>query len=135
MTRNEEAIKQMFSDYVRAFQTLDPRAVVSYCHVPCTLITDKGVLLMQSASEIEALFKQMTDALKARQYARSELADLRARQVSAYTAFLSVSRIRYKADGQELERLSETYVLRNTDNGWKIAVAAIHDPDTMLRLS
>jgi hypothetical protein len=62
------------------------------------------------------------------------LSDLRVKQVSAKTGFLSVDRTRYKTDGQALERLSETYVMRNTDNGWKIAVAVVQDPDTLLQL-
>jgi hypothetical protein len=53
--------------------------------------------------------------------------------MSEHTAFVSVSRVRYKSDGQELEQLGETYTLRRTDDGWKIAVAMIHDPDTVLR--
>ena len=46
---------------------------------------------------------------------------------------VSVSRVRYATDGRELERLGETYTLHRTEGGWKIAVAMIHDPDTILR--
>ena len=59
--------------------------------------------------------------------------DLHVRQMSGDTAFVSVSRVRYAADGRELERLGETYTLRRTERGWKIAVAMIHAPDTILR--
>jgi len=53
--------------------------------------------------------------------------------MSENTAFVSVRRVRYKTDGQKLERLGETYTLRKTEDGWKIAVAMMHDPDTLLR--
>jgi hypothetical protein len=59
--------------------------------------------------------------------------DLHVKQMSGNTALVSVSRVRYVIDGRELERLGETYTLRRTEGGWKIAVAMIHDPDTILR--
>jgi ketosteroid isomerase-like protein len=134
MTKSEKIIEKAFFEYVEAFQTLDARAAVSYCYLPCSLITDQAVVVVQHAADMETLFKQLMNGLKARDYARSELSDLRVKQVSAKTGFLSVDRTRYKTDGQALERLSETYVMRNTDNGWKIAVAVVQDPDTLLQL-
>ena len=41
--------------------------------------------------------------------------------------------VRYKADGQELERNGATYVLHKTGDGWKIVVVG-HDPGGVLRL-
>ena len=55
------------------------------------------------------------------------------KQMSGNTALVSVSRIRYATDGRELERVGETYTLRKAEAGWKIAVAMIHDPDSVLR--
>jgi ketosteroid isomerase-like protein len=96
-------------------------------------ISPQGIRVMATAAEVVTLFTQAMQGLKARSDARSELTDLHVHQMSENTAFVSVSRVRYKTDGQELERLGETYTLRRTDDGWKIAVAMIHDPDTMLR--
>jgi len=72
------------------------------------------------------------EGLKASGYARSELTDLHVHQMSESTAVVSVSRVRYTTTGEELERLGETYTLRQTADGWKIVVAMIHDPDTIL---
>jgi hypothetical protein len=49
-------------------------------------------------------------------------------------ALVSVSRVRYKTDGSELEQLGETYTFRKTEKDWKIVAAMVHDPDTVLRL-
>jgi len=133
MARDAEAIIQTFTNYVQTFQALDPHAPLLYCHVPCMFISPQGVRVMATAAEVIALFSQVMEGLKARSYARSELTDLHVHQMSENTAFVSVSRVRYKSDGQELEQLGETYTLRRTDDGWKIAVAIIHDPDTVLR--
>jgi ketosteroid isomerase-like protein len=135
MTENEEVITQTYTNYVQAFQTLNARAVHSYCHVPCMLISPQGVRVMTTSTEIEALFARLLEDLKARSYARSEVTDLYVRQMSETIAFLSVSRVRYKTDGQELERLGETYTFRKTPDGWKIVVATMHDPHTLSQLT
>jgi ketosteroid isomerase-like protein len=133
MAREEEAITQTFTNYTQTFQTLDPRAVLPYFHFPCMFIPPQGVRVLATAADVEALLTQVMESLKARSYARSELTELHVKQMSGNTALVSVSRIRYATDGRELERVGETYTLRRTEGGWKIAVAMIHDPDSVLR--
>jgi ketosteroid isomerase-like protein len=133
--RDERAITKTFTGYVQAFQTLNPPTVLPYCHAPCLLISPQGVRLMETPAEVEALFARMFEGLQARRYARSEVTDPHVNQVSEHIAFVSVSRVRYATDGQELERLGETYTFRKTDDGWKIVVATVHDPDTLVRLA
>jgi len=133
MAREEEAITQTFTNYTQTFQALDPRAVLPYFHFPCMFIPPQGVRVLATAADVEALLTQVMESLKARSYARSELTELDVKQMSGNTALVSVSRIRYATDGRELERVGETYTLRRTEGGWKIAVAMIHDPDSVLR--
>ena len=132
MMRQEETISRTFSAYVQAFQTLDPRAVLPYCHVPCVFISAQGVRAMTTAAEVEAFFDQVVQGLKSRAYARSALSEFHVRQMSESAALVSVGRVRYRTDGQELERLGETYTLLRTNSGWKIAAALVHDTDTVL---
>ena len=67
-------------------------------------------------------------------FAQSRLTDFEVKQMSEDIALVSVSRVRYKTDGSELEQLGETYTFRKTENDWKIVAAMVHDPDTVLRL-
>jgi ketosteroid isomerase-like protein len=133
MAREEEAITQTFTNYTQAFQTLDPRAALPYFHLPCMFMPSQGVRVLTTAADVEALLTQVMEGLKARSYTRSELVNLNVKQMSANSALVSVSRVRHATDGRELERLGETYTLRRTEDGWKIAVAMIHDPDAILR--
>jgi hypothetical protein len=133
MAREEEAITQTFTSYVQTFQTLDPHATRAYFHVPCMFIPPQGVRVLATAADVEALLTQVMEGLKARDFARSELMDLDVKQMSVSTAIVRVSRVRYATDGRELERLGETYTLRRTEDGWEVAVAMVHDPDTILR--
>ena len=133
MAREEEAIIQTFTNYTQMFQTLDPHLTLSYFHIPCMFIPPQGVRVLATATDVEALLTKVMESLNARNYARSELMHRYVKQMSGNTALVSVSRIRYATDGRELERVGETYTLRKTEDGWKIAVAMIHDPDTVLR--
>ena len=133
MARDEKAITQTFTNYIQAFQTLDPDATLPYFPIPCMFIPPQGVRVLATAADVEALLTQVMEGLKARSYARSELMDLHVKQMSGNSAVVSVSRVRYATDGREMERFGETYTLRRTEDGWKIAVAMIHDPDTILR--
>ena len=132
MAGDEKVIAQTFTDYVQAFQTLKPQAVFSYCDAPCVFISAQGVVVITNPTEIEALVGRMMAGLKARGYGSSELTGLQVSQMSESIAFVSVSRIRYKTDKQELERLGETYTLRKNQGEWKIVVAASHDADSIL---
>jgi len=133
MAREEEAITQTINNYFKTFQGLDSHATLPYFHVPCMFIPPQGVRVMATTSDVEALLTQIMEGLKARSYARSALMDLHVKQMSGNTALVSVSRVRYATDGRELERLGETYTLRKAEGGWKIAVAMIHDPETIIR--
>ena len=132
MTRDDEKISRRFSEYVAAFQTLDPGAPLPFCHVPCVFMSAQGMRVMASSSEIEVFFAQVMQGLRARNYARSSLRGVHVMQMSDGAALVSVSRVRYRADGGELERLGETYTLLKTADEWKIAAALVHDVDTAL---
>ena len=132
MARDDEAIVQAFRNYVQAFQSLEARAPVPYCQLPCLFISDQGVRVMANAGELQAFIAGLMDSLKARGFSRSEVADMRVNQMSENIALVSVRRIRYKTDGSELERLGETYTFRKIDNDWKVLAAMVHDPDVIL---
>jgi ketosteroid isomerase-like protein len=132
IAREDEAVTQAFTNYVQAFQTLDPHATLSYFHVPCMFISPHGVHVLATAADVQVLLTQVMEGLKARGYARSELLDIHVNRMSGNTALVTVSRVRYATDGRELERFGETYTLRSAEREWKIAVALIHDPDIVL---
>jgi ketosteroid isomerase-like protein len=127
ISRDREVIARVFNEYVQAFQSLKPSAAASYCQAPCMFIAPQGVRLMATSSEIESFFQGIMSALKARDYLRSAITDLRVNPMSEESAVVSVGRVRYRTDGRELERLGETYILRSPDGDWKIVAALVHD--------
>jgi hypothetical protein len=61
MAGDENTIAQTYSNYVQAFQTLDRRAVLPYCHVPCMFVSPQGVRIMETPSEVESLFNRVME--------------------------------------------------------------------------
>ena len=59
---------------------------------------------------------------------------LQVKRLSVTTTLAGGIAVRYKADGQELDRAGVTYLLHKADSGWKIAVTVVHDTDNVLRL-
>ena len=128
------AVTRVLTDYYNAFSTLDVQAILPYYHEPSLLIAPGGVAAMPTHAALAATFTPAMEGLRARGYAGSELSMLHVKGLSGTTTLASGIAIRYKADGQELERAGVTYLLHKTDRGWKIAALVVHDADSVLRL-
>jgi limonene-1,2-epoxide hydrolase len=120
---------EMYRAYFNAFQTLDPRAVLPYFHVPGMLLSPRGVSVITTDAELEAMWARVMNDLRRRDYGRSTLTDLRVEPLSDTIALLSVRVTRYRTHGTELERIGVTYTLLRVGEAWKIVLTTIHDPD------
>jgi hypothetical protein len=132
MKNEEQAITQTFTNYIDSFQTLQTKNVLRFCDTLRLIISPQGLRTMTAPKEVEELIGQLMASLKARDFSRSEITNMRVSQMSDDIAFVSVSRVRYKTDGKELERLGETYTLQKMEAAWKIVTAIIHDADVIL---
>ena len=129
------AVTRVLTDYYSAVSTLDVQAIPPYFHEPSVLIIPGwGVIATPTHAAITATFTAFKEALQARGFARSELTSLHVKRLSATTMLAGGIAVRYKADGQELDRAGVTYLLHKTDSTWKIAVVVVHDVDSVLRL-
>ena len=131
MPDETDAIRRTYDEYFQVFQTLRPEAVATFYHVPCMALSPQGVVVMTTTEEVRALFRTMRTTLQERRYGRSEYRGLQVKLLSDQTALVSTRVVRYATDGKELEQFGATYILRKTDDGWKIAVITIHDPDRL----
>jgi ketosteroid isomerase-like protein len=125
---------QAFKNYVAEVGSLDAQRVAAYYHEPLMFVTTARAGAFNTRAEIEAWLKSVFAGMKQRGYARSDWSDFHAKMLSAGVAVISTQTVRYKADGQELERLGFTYLLRKTGDGWKVAVLVGHDPSNVLKL-
>lgn len=130
MEDDKAAVTRVLTEYYSAFSTLEVQAIAPYFHEPSVLIIPgQGVIATPTHAAITALFTAFLEALQARGFARSELTALHVKRLSSATTLAGGIAVRYKTDGQELDRAGVTYLLHKTDSGWKIAVIVVHDPD------
>jgi len=131
---DEEALTRVLTDYYSAFGTLDVRAILAYYHEPCLLVGPQGVAALPNHAALAAAFAPVMEGLRARGYGRSELSMPHVKRLSATAALASGVAVRYKADGQELERVGISYVLHKADDDrWTIAVTVVHDTEKVVR--
>ena len=126
---NQRAAIQALLDYYAAFNSLDPQATLPFFHEPTLLIGPQGVRAAPTHDILTPILATAIESLRARGFGRSELRVRRAEPLSAGTTLIAGVALRYKVDGQELERVGVTYVLQSADNRWRIAVLIVHDPN------
>ena len=127
------AVLQTVADYQTSFSAHDPHGAQLFYHEPCTFIFADRVVLLASRPDIEAFFTSVIRGLEARGWRHSEWSEIYFKQMNDGLSLVSTVAIRYRTDGQELERIGATYTFRKTEHGWKIAAAVTHPPDTVIR--
>jgi ketosteroid isomerase-like protein len=131
---DEADVTRVLTDYVSAFGTLDVQAILPYYHEPCLLVGPQGIAALPTRAAMVAAFTPMMEGLRERGYGRSELSMLHTKQLSATATLASGVAVRYRADGQELERVGVSYLLHKADDDrWTIAVTVVHDTDKVVR--
>jgi ketosteroid isomerase-like protein len=135
----QQAVVQTINDYFASFADLGPtfdiQRALSFFHEPSMLIVTARASTFPTRGDAEAGWvKSFVARQRERGYARQDVAQTHVKQMSAGVALASVEVVRYKADGQVLEHVGASYVLRKTNDGWKIAVVTAHDPGNVLRL-
>ena len=131
---DEAAVIQTLRDYYAASNKHDVQSMVPYYHEPVVFITARGVISRATHTDAALVLTEFIDRLRAMGAARSEWAESHVKQLSDTLAVAGIVVVRYKADGEELERVGWTYLLHKTSGGWKIAVLAGHPADTVLRV-
>jgi ketosteroid isomerase-like protein len=127
---DEAAVRKMLDEYYRAFSTLRVQAILPYLDQPALLVGPQGVIALPTPSAIEPIFGPVMESLRTRGYARSELGSQEIRILSAQAALATGIAIRYRTDGTELESAGITYLLRKSDDGWKIVAMVLHGAPT-----
>jgi len=123
---DETAVRQTLEEYYRAFSTLSVQAILPYLNEPALLVGPLGAIPLPIPSAVEPIFGPVMEDLRTRGYVRSELASLEIRILGPESAFATGIAIRYRSDGEELERAGISYLLRKTDGAWKFVVIVLH---------
>ena len=135
---DEAAVKQTLEEYYRAFSTLSVQTILPYLNQPALLVGPLGAIPLPTPSAIEPIFGPVMEGLRGRGYARSELGSLEIRFLGADSALATGIAIRFRSDGEELERAGISYLLRKTVDVWRLVVMVLHGapsarPDLTIR--
>lgn len=122
---NDSNVGQFLADYYRVFSTLDLNAIQTYFHRPAVFIGPAGVFPLDAGTLI-AMMTRTIDDLRAKDYGHSEFILQHEKPLGSQSAFVSGIALRFKTDGQELERVPLSYILQKAESGWKIAVLLLH---------
>jgi ketosteroid isomerase-like protein len=138
MNSEKELIIQTYRDYVQDFQSLDPKAILPYYHVPSVSISNRGIQVMNTPEEIEDTFAGTMEILRQQKYARTDIIEIHVRQMSKGLALVSVDLERYTADGELIGGSGKTYpftyTFRKTEESWKVVVVMLNDRESILRM-
>jgi hypothetical protein len=80
-----------------------------------------------------AVFGPVMEGLRGKGFGRSELELGYVKSLSSSVALIGGVAVRYKTDGQQMERVGITYVLHKGEDGWKFATVILHDPNPPVR--
>jgi hypothetical protein len=125
-----DPINQIIADYYRDFSTLNIQAILPYFNEPSLLVGPQGVLPIPQRAALVAVFGPVMEGLRAKGYGRSEFELGYFKSLSSSAALISGVAVRYKTDGQQLERAGVTYLLHKTESGWKFVTLILHEPNT-----
>jgi len=112
-------------NYYKVFSTLDVQAIQPYFHDPAVVIGPAGVRPLDSTG-LTAMMTRTTRDLRARGYGHSEFVLQDEKPLGDVSRLVTGIAVRFKTDGQELERVPLTYVLQKAGSGWKIAMMLVH---------
>lgn len=129
-----QTMRDSYAPWADLGPSFDLQRVLPYYHEPMMVVTAARVFIYPTRADVEVGFQALAARLRQRGAVRSELQQLHVQQLGAGVAVASVQTVRRRVDGQELDRVGYLYVLRKTNDGWKITTIVSRDPGTVLRL-
>jgi hypothetical protein len=122
-----------FGEYLEAFAACgrgeaETASLLAYYGVPLLLTTDDGVFALTSGEQVVAAVQRQVDGMRAAGYARSETLSSEITVLNAKSALYRGTFCRRKSDGNEIGRLTATYLVTVGAAGRRISMLAIHSP-------
>lgn len=131
---DEAGALAFMNGYIASFKQLDVHSTATHFHEPLTVVAGSGVTVFATQAEVAAWYRPLFARLAEKGYGRSEWRQLQLRALGNGVVIASASAVRYQVDGSEIETVGATYLLRNTAQGWRIAVLTSHPASAALLL-
>jgi ketosteroid isomerase-like protein len=130
---DEAEVIQTLQDYEAAWSRHDANAIASFYYEPAMRIGRGGPVVRPLRSDQETFFSGFMPELIRRGFDHSGFEELNVHLLDTDTAIASGILLRYRKEGDVLERAAVSFGLRKTTDGWKIFLTDTHAPDTVMR--
>ena len=134
ITSAESEVSAFLNSYSASFGTKSAEEVAVFFHVPTSVVFDTGVVVMTRSLDVIRYVQSIQNNLAAIDYAYSIWTDVRIKEIHPRLVVASTSAVRYNGENGAIAETGSTYVLRKTEEGWKIATFISHAPDRVLAL-
>jgi hypothetical protein len=126
-------VSRWFDEYLEVFAACgrgegDARSLLAYWAVPFLVSTDDGFVALKNEDQVVAVAQQQIDGMRAAAYDRSELLGSEVTSLNATTALYRGEFSRQRADGDEINRLTLTYLVTDGAVGRRISALVVHTP-------
>ena len=112
-------------EYYRTFSTLNLGAITTCYGEPSMTIAPQGVFPAANHAALEGSLAPLIDGLRAKGYGRSEFVQPVVTPLGETVAIVRGVAVRYTTTGLEMERIPLAYLMRRSEDGWKIAVLVV----------
>jgi hypothetical protein len=126
-------VSRWFGEYLEVFAACgrgerDAGSLLDYYGVPLVVTTDDGAFGLASGDEVVAVLRQQVEGAHAAGYAHTEVLDSEVTVVNATSALYRGTFSRRTSEGDEIGRLTATYLVTDGAVGRRISVLAVHSP-------
>ena len=123
-------VSRWFDEYLAAYAACgrgeqDTATLLAYYGVPLLITTDSGFFVVPSRDEVVAAVQPQLDGMRAAGYARSEVLDFEIIVLNSASALLRGMFSYHRSDGEEIRRVSLTYLVTDGAVGRRISVLAV----------
>ena len=124
-------VSDWFGEYLSVFAACgrgerETASLLGYYAVPWLVTTDNGLFALTSDEQVVATLQQQVDGMLAAGYGHSEILDPQVTILNAASALYRVTISRRRSDGDEINRLTATYLITDGPAGRRISVLAVH---------
>jgi NTF2-like protein (DUF6841) len=124
-------VSRWFGEYLAAFAACgrgekDTASLLAYYGVPLLITTDGGFFALTSGDQIVAAVQPQIDGMRAAGYARSEVLGSEVTVLNSASAMYRGTYSYRRGDGDEIRRLTVTYLVTDGAAGRRISVLAAH---------
>jgi len=128
---DENDATRWFGEYLEVFGACgrgegDARSLLGYWAVPLLLATNDGFIALTTEDQVVATAQQQVDGMRAAAYDHSDIRGSEVTVLNATSVLYRAELSRRRANGEEIGRLTATYLLTDGAAGRRISALLVH---------